>query len=266
MVDFNTDKHIVVCYPRQAGGKFLINSLGLSDSAVFQHAGIAEMQLSGKLSTVEKLTYLLRKINETSTKWLDLGLGDAMLFGILEEDYMQLVPELNFFPVVDELSNSGKYFFSLVHYPIHLPYVLAQWPNSKVIKFENYDNFIHSRKNKDENLIEALERLWASISDPMWGDVPTSVSEYNNLPARIIEELELDFNNDVYKLIAGIDSNEFTRVSNIITKSIGWDVTWYDSMQYTVQHIQELYRLFDLNPVNQSYLEEYYTAWINKIT
>ena len=36
-MNYETNKIIFICYPPGAGGKFLINCLGLSDSAVLQH-------------------------------------------------------------------------------------------------------------------------------------------------------------------------------------------------------------------------------------
>lgn len=37
MMTYNTDKLIRVVFPPFAGGKFLINSLGLSSDCLFQH-------------------------------------------------------------------------------------------------------------------------------------------------------------------------------------------------------------------------------------
>ena len=54
-IDFNTNNIVIVFYPRFAGGKFLINCLGLSDDAVFQNAKLAENQLNGKFTIDNKI-------------------------------------------------------------------------------------------------------------------------------------------------------------------------------------------------------------------
>lgn len=69
-MNFNTDKLIRVVYPSNAGGKFLINSLGLSKNCVFQHNIFAKTQLAfpDKDFVKIKFNYILRKIKESKNK------------------------------------------------------------------------------------------------------------------------------------------------------------------------------------------------------
>ena len=83
MINFDTNNIVIVSYPANAGGKFLINCLGISDLAVFQDATLAEQQLDGKLSIDDKIEYLSNTvINSTKNNWNDLHLGCIQLFGV----------------------------------------------------------------------------------------------------------------------------------------------------------------------------------------
>ena len=82
MINFDTRNLIIVCYPGGAGGKFLINSLGLSDDCVFQDADLASRQLQQDFTPADKFSYLTNKINKVTGEWHDLDLGCVQLFGV----------------------------------------------------------------------------------------------------------------------------------------------------------------------------------------
>jgi len=55
LVNFDTENLIIVCYPKNAGGKFLVNCLGLSDQSLFQSADLSVMQLNGLFDYSQKI-------------------------------------------------------------------------------------------------------------------------------------------------------------------------------------------------------------------
>ena len=63
-MNYETNKIIFVCYPPGAGGKFLINCLGVSNHAVLQHQDLIHY------TQEQKKTFLINKIKEN-----DLILG-----------------------------------------------------------------------------------------------------------------------------------------------------------------------------------------------
>ena len=89
MIDFNTNRLIIVCYPRGAGGKFLINALGLSNGAVFQDNDLAMQQLSKLFTPEDKLAYIQTQVELITDQWTDLNLGCYQLFGMHNENYFQ---------------------------------------------------------------------------------------------------------------------------------------------------------------------------------
>ena len=69
---------VMVCYPKWAGGKFLINCLGLSSGATLQHRQLALMDLRGDLDPGRKLQILQQRLwlEPKYQHWQDLKLGD----------------------------------------------------------------------------------------------------------------------------------------------------------------------------------------------
>ena len=93
-INFNTDNLIICCYPSGAGGKFLINCLGLSDDAVFQSHILAEKQLNLNFSQFNKMEYLDTELKKITSNWNDLNLGCEQLFGIPNHSYFAMSSKL----------------------------------------------------------------------------------------------------------------------------------------------------------------------------
>jgi hypothetical protein len=228
MINFNTSNLILVCYPQFSGGKFLINSLGLSNDAIFQDRNLAERQLFNSFTQQDKFDYIENQITEVKTKWTDLNLGNDSLFGFRINDYLispQVVQNYGpFFDVVESLSNSDKKFFLGGHWPILVDKYLEVWPNSSVIVFYNYNNFINNiRKN-----------------------IPWKSPKYLTFQNKLDEEY---FN---YGLKLG-------------DKAILWDTSRYSDEDQTINGIRELYQKFSLDNFNEDLLRKYYNLWFNKL-
>lgn len=135
MIDFKTDKIVVVAYPAYSGGKFLINCLGLSDNAILQHKDFIDYTIAEKWNEIK--TQLA--IADHNGEWADLGMGCAQLFG---DD--PLNPD-TFNEEIDRVSNSGRYFFIAAHFRHILQRVLEIWPNAQIISYFNGKDFVNSR-------------------------------------------------------------------------------------------------------------------------
>jgi hypothetical protein len=271
MINFNTDKIVLVCYPRWAGGKFLINNLGLSNDSLFQDALLSRLQLNDRFSTSKKFDYLMRAISKDKggLDWNDLGLGCDILLGPIDDDY-PTHPDIksSFLEEVDLISNSERYFFMVIHDPRNLPSVLNVWKNAQLIIFDDSSKFIDNRDILLSNPKRRIQKYWKDVADPSWPkDPPTTIIAYDLLPDRVRDELETVFTGDIFDWILALDHPYYMEKckQSIGSKSfISWNPSWYLSKQETVDHIEELYRTFDLTPVDSVYLEEYYDAWYNK--
>jgi len=259
MINFDTENLIIVCYPGGAGGKFLINCLGLSDNAVFQDAILAGSQLNGEFDINDKFLYLKNKIQNTKNSWNDLNLGCGELFGIRNEMYCyyssDIVKNLNFDSVVDELSNGDKKFFIVAHYPSLVDRYRSVWHNAKIVYFVNCDNFIKFRGY-------SYSKKWKNIMGTDWPRYPPrNIDEYNKLPPFIKSELE-----EYQWKISNFDPILFHDQSlNSYPESIVWDTEIYFSIDELVEELKKLYKLLDLGEVNEPMIKEYYQSWIDKL-
>lgn len=144
-INFNTDNAVIVAYPPGAGGRFLINLLGLSDRAVFQHAKLAEQQLYSEFTPEDKFQYLKSQTN-CQTWWNELYLGDGSLFGLgySPTDAKTTVTE----PIIEQLSTGPYKFFMTTNCDYHtFKELITVWPNAKIIYFTNFFKFIKFRFN-----------------------------------------------------------------------------------------------------------------------
>ena len=191
MINFDTSNLIIVAYPAGAGGKFLMNSLGLSTKAVLQDATLAEEDVNGNLSSLDKLNIL--KSRMPSGKWNDLGLGCMELFGVHQTMYDHHSYEeccnFKFNSAIDTISNSDKLFF-VAENRIYKPCIyLKLWPNAKIIAFDNSEKFVRER-----NRLPGLEHI-DKLTQYFIGDKPW--------PTRLIAETDLRWDtNNYYSLDA----------------------------------------------------------------
>ena len=146
MINYDTKNCIIVAYPPGAGGNFLINSLALSKHAVMSDKDLAEQQLAGSLTSVDKLEILKTRIqNSSNTHWNDLKLGILSLTGVTPENYYTLSKEQidqTYYDVVHTLSNSDYKFFLMAHDKRSLEQICKIWNNPTIILFENTKKFV----------------------------------------------------------------------------------------------------------------------------
>ena len=158
MIDFNSDKIIMVCYPQWAGGKFLANSIGLSNKAVFQDQMLAYAQLDGNFNLADKVQYIHTELDARSH---DLKLGCHQLFGV--ENYLLENPDVSqyvdrFNPVIERLTDlDDTYFFLIIHNTAYLNDCLKIWPNAKLIIYHNCKRFLDHRANSSTREILPID-------------------------------------------------------------------------------------------------------------
>jgi hypothetical protein len=259
-----SDNVIVVCYPPFAGGKFLINSLGISASAYFQDIDLVSLQEKGKFNTKDKFAFLISAIKNISSEWRDLELGCDKLLGLSSKDFNNYSRSeiLNLLPKI--LLSSHKFYFLVVHSSMELEAVLNVYDNPKIILFTETDQFIKDRLN----ITSKLYSYWKKVATVGWPDTPPqSVDEYIKLPKQIYNNLEITHSNEIYKMIMNHDegtTQEFQEILKGMDIEI-WNTNWYFSKRETLRQLNKLYDRFELSPVDTKYLSQYYDKWIQKL-
>jgi hypothetical protein len=138
-MNFQTDKLVILNYASYCGGKFVINSLGLSNDAFFQHNFFVKEQIQGKFTPEDKLDYLLEQLQKMEGTWDDLNLGCLQMFEV-PTDNMSAKSEFNKWAV--EASFQQKYFFIVAHSNDQYKVIKGLWPNAKEIQFTNCQDFM----------------------------------------------------------------------------------------------------------------------------
>lgn len=230
MVNFDTDRLIIVFYKAGSGGKFVANALGLSTGAVFQDPFLAEQQLRGELSSADKLRILVERINQNSVDWDDLRMGCQQLFGFSSElyvkDFVELKTQWQFRPVIEELSNSNTYFTVMANDVHVLKRMLQVWPNAGVVIFDNPRSFMTVIR---PNYMPPAE--WA------------------------------DYTNDY-------DRIELEKLKNIVQnreRVYNWDCTRFFHTDQTVQGVNQLYDSFGLEDFSARSIDLFHNKWLSKL-
>lgn len=271
-INFDTENLVVLCYPREAGGKFLINCLGLSNNAVLQDSLLANEQLNGKIDQLKKFELITSRLGNVPIHWNDLDMGCLELFGVDNSNYLQLPPEQlklqPFNPVVDLLSHSDKKFFLVAHTPALLRKYLQVWPKAKVIYFYNCFEFIKFRLAQRPY----LRAVWDSVKLPHWPTFPpNSTDEYNLLNSTIKDEIanckaahELFGMFKEYDL-KKIEIEQHDLAKHEFTTATTWNNHNYFSVETTIDEIRKLYILLELTDFSDNLIKEYHQLWINKL-
>ena len=139
------DNVIIAVYPAMAGGKFLLNCLGLSNNCYLQDNKLISDQIDKKLSPEDKFTLLLERLDNT-TLWNDFGMKDIELFNYPHD------PLLRFSSVVSQISYEKKYFFLVAHDYSKYVRLKQLWPNARVIYFNHTTEFINWRLGLDQTV------------------------------------------------------------------------------------------------------------------
>jgi hypothetical protein len=202
------DKIVIVFYPPFAGGKFLINNLGLNDQAVFQHSDLARRQIDNDFSYTDKIKYLSTQLKSAAKNahWNDLELGCIQLFGYRGLDYQIEYPEIladQINPIVQTIISENLILFLCAHDIMALRSELNFWTNAKVIGFTNSDNFIKERLPKifdHDKFRKIRSNYWNVVKGESWPELPPRTeSEFLLLPAHVQSDLVGNFGNSISK-------------------------------------------------------------------
>jgi hypothetical protein len=260
VINYFTNNLLFAYYPRGAGGKFLLNCIGLSDHSVLQARSLVVKQLENNFNQDQKFNWLLEKIeySKKTKQWNDLGLGCADLFGRFGQPY---------YPEIDILSNSHLIFSKVAHNFNVLLDSIKTWPNAKILQLENCHNFIsayrpHYLLNSAGPDPDTLSLTWKNIRDQSWPvNHPTTLEEYNQLDLKIRHEDQYVHNHSILQEIITYNQLDYRLLQNI--NVIKWNCDWFFDCDVCVDQLSTVYQKLCLPDFDQKKIKAYFLAWID---
>jgi len=253
-INFSTKNIVIFLYPRGVGGRFLMNCCGLSEHAVLQDKDLAESDLNGNLSSIDKFSILKQQLAKVKNKWTDLGC--IQLFGIRNEvvrDYgSETVRNMEFNPVISKLSYGTRKFFIDTHSLIEHKEYCKLWINTKTIAFSNHVTLINFRSRKDP--IFVLQEQWDTIQGSDWPlDPPKNLKQFFEMNKKVIEEIQTDYysfyrnleDEGRKKRNKNIEQEEYNNYINQVNDFV-WNCDWYLDTKTTVNRCKEVYKVLNL--------------------
>jgi hypothetical protein len=274
-INFDTTNVILVVYPWGAGGKFLINSLGVASNACLQHISMTQHQLQGTVSSDDKKQFIRNVLSGVTDRWIDLNMGSTTMLGVDEGLYVTEDPATaQYWPWyngVSALTNSNQKFFIDVHDAAHLAGLLKVWRNAQVIVFENCQEFLKQRRVNYSR--QELQAYWNDVKDATWPNVaPETWDEFCLLPKHI--QTELSSTAEIFRFIQhpiarqSLEQHRRQQLNAVLSSyknaPIWLDGNMYLDWESTKPVIQRCYELFELEAIDIDFIEYYYRTW-NKL-
>ena len=237
---------------------------------------MAERQFDRELSVEQKKQIILDRLAQEQHRWHDLNFSIDALTGINERQYVTYPPATaQYWPwnsFMSQLSASGMRWFIDIHDAGHLSAALNVWPNARIIRFVNSDNFLKWRKVNYSR--QALQSFWQTIRDHDWPDhAPETWEEFCQLDDDIKTELLFVRHGDIFRYIQhpesqqayaqAIKEHQDQVCANRPVFEFDTDVL-LDTTEYTKTMVR-LYQWIDLNDFDKDFIECYHKQWLEKI-
>jgi len=273
-INYNSDKIICVLYPEYMGGNFIINTLGLSQSATLPHQDLAREQLDGTVTSEDKIQFLLDSMANMQTRWNDLQINPSMhFFGhhqlLYPDCSREVLAKMPYNTTIKRLSQENTHYFCYnVHSSREAQRFLEIWPNARIIVINEFQKFLEWRGSF---ISTNLRKTWNNIRGEAWPKTyPRSLVD---LDADILNELQTSFKEELYLFL---QSSEFEKawavewiekVNDFISDKdvIVWNSDNFFSAEKTCDGINNIYLQLGLKDFNRDYVFDYYTSWINKV-
>jgi hypothetical protein len=205
---FHNDNIVIVCYPSGAGGKFLINSLALSNQCYLQDIELVRQQRRGALSPQDKYNVLSRELDLVNGVWQDgayqPGTWNDLRMGCQKLFNDQFDPG-TFDPLIQEIAQESQRFFVVAHGDKMFARLHSIWPCARIIQFVHMNSFLQWRAGWQEKSTQLSDAL-AGHNTIKWD--ADYYMDHDTFIARL---------RDLYQQLELTDFNE-TLVSNFYSK------------------------------------------------
>ena len=271
---FSTDRIIIVTFPTGSGGKFLANSIALSQQAVLQHPDLTEF------TSDQKLNWLCSGYESMNTPlWQDLELGCIQLFGN-DRNLINFKVRLSestgwqYSNVIPKLIEQNKYFFIVAHNPNQLAWLSQTWPNAKIIRFVNYLDFMKkyrplwapwaSRLDVARKLKQHITAWWQDHRGKSWPVTPPlTLDDYQLLEYQeIASELR-----PIKQFIVNLTIQQQYNLTGAVTGhwTTDWDASCYLEQGLYLQHLKILYNKLGLTDFDSNKAKQLYASWTSAL-
>jgi hypothetical protein len=271
---FSTDRIIIVKYPRGAGGKFLANSIALSQQAVLQHPDLTEF------TSDQTLNWLCSRYESMNTTfWQDIDLGCKQLFGN-DRNLINFRVRLSestgwhYCNIIPKLIEQNKYFFIVAHNPNQLAWLSQTWPNAKIIRFVNYLGFMKkyrplwapwaARLDVARKLKQHITTWWQDHCSESWPVRPPLTLDDYQLPEyqEIASELE-----PIKQFIINLTIQQQYDLTGAVTGHwiTDWDASCYLEQGLYLQQLKILYNKLGLTDFDADKAKQLYGSWVSAL-
>ena len=268
---FATDRIIIVNFPSGAGGKFLANSITLSQQAVLQHRALTELTPDKKLDLL-----CTRYKSMTSSRWSDIDLGCVQLFGnsrskIDVESQVSESTSWQYSHKIPKLIEQNKYFFIVSHNSNQLAWITQTWSNAKIIRFVNsldfmkkfrpFDLPIVTRAGSGWGVKKYISTWWRDHRNESWPVYPPltlddyQLPQYQNIASEIEHIKQFIVNLAIqhqYDLTGTVEGHWTT----------DWDASCYLDRALYLQHLEILYNKLGLDDFDPFKAKQIYVSWM----
>jgi|TARA_R110002110_G_scaffold114464_1_gene284067 hypothetical protein len=143
VVDYNTDRLIVLNFPRNGGGKFISLCLALDKNMLHQDRRAAVRKMNGKSTKQEAFEFSCSVIDQNSDVHKELGCWPFAGFDASVSPGDQTAKANDLWSAV---SRQHWYFFMVKH---PQDYNFDHYPNAHHIAFKNYEWILKDRNSMD---------------------------------------------------------------------------------------------------------------------
>ena len=236
--NYDTNNLIIFHYPVFTGGNVIKNSLGLSDNVVFQKQSLAQAQIDGTLSFDDKKEYILSHMKDEDLKkggWGDLDLGCSHLFMVGRDSALVSY---------DETSQDDP-----------MPSIFEGKQHCEI---NDTVRFLSSERN--DNLLFSLNWHFNELTSKNFPNAKI-ITFINNV--RMINHRR-SLMSRTYNPSSSVSWDEGSL--NEREPDFTWDTEWLYDVTATMNGIEELYNLFNLDGWEQAkpFVKEYYHLWCEK--
>lgn len=146
-INFNTDRLIIINYPRYTGGKFISMALGLHPNILIQEQTMARLQMREGANPMIGFNLAMETFKKTKekSKNFEWGCMELANFNVKSLQADARADETRCNDLWRELTNQNKfYFFMADHTDLNM---YSKYVNRKTIRLTNYE-WILKKRNK----------------------------------------------------------------------------------------------------------------------
>ncbi len=146
-INFNTDRLIIMNYPRSAGGKFISLALGLHPNILIQEQTMARLQMRERASPMMGFDLAMKTFEKKrdTNKHFEFGCLQLANFDSVDLENDATADERLCNDFWRELTNQNRFYFFMIDHTDLNTY--SKYVNRKTIRLINYEWVMKERKN-----------------------------------------------------------------------------------------------------------------------